>query len=122
MSKHTIQISDDSGQSFQMVVSIGFTGNSIGNWRSLEKGYIRSTQGRTEYRNSAADYTHDGNTISQPTVLHLLIFDNMQSEYYGMRLNDYKDMLGVNDQGMGYVWQPFVVNLKPYRISWVLVD
>ena len=111
MSKHTIQISNEDGQSFQIIVSIGYTGNSIGNWRSLEKGYIRYAQGRAEY----------GNT-KEPTVRHVWLYESMQSDISGLRLNDYANWLGVNDEGMGYLWQPWVLNFKPYRISWVLVD
>ena len=111
MSKHTIQISDDDGKSFQIVVSIGYTGWSIGNWRSLEKGYIRYAQGRVEYDLTVV-----------PTVRDVWLYDSPQSKYHGLILNDYANGLGVNDEGMGYLWQPWAIDFKPYRISWVLVD
>ena len=111
MSKHTIQISDEDSKTFQIVVSIGYTGNSIGNWRSIEKGCIRYTQGRVEYKNA-----------KELTVRHVYLYESPQSDITGLRLNDYCDWTGVNDEGMGYLWQPWVLDFKPYRISWVLVD
>ncbi len=120
MSKHTIEISDESGKSFKVVVAIGYTGNSIGNWRSLDKGFIRFNNGRAEYENAGTDSGRAG--YSELTVRHLFFYENAQSQTFGLRLNDYADWLGVNDQGMGYLWQPWVLSLKPSRISWVLAD
>ena len=111
MSKHTIQISDEDGKSFNVIVSIGYVGWSVGDWRSVEKGFIRYTQGRVEYEMTTV-----------PTVRDLWLYDSPQSIYHGLRLNDYANGAGVNNQGMGYLWQPWVLDFKPHRISWVLVD
>ena len=95
MSKHTIEISDKSGN----VVAIGYGDNSIGNWRSLNKGFIRFNKG--QYENAGADNGRD--VYSEPTVRHLLFYENSQSQSFGLRLDDYADWLGVNDQSIGYL-------------------
>jgi hypothetical protein len=120
MSKRTIQISDEEGKSFQVVISIGYIAGSIGTWRSLENGCIRYTQGKVKYTNAGQDYTKAN--YSQPTVRHAWLYESPQSNITGLRLNDYVEWSGFNDQGMGYLWQPWVLDFKPYRISWVVVD
>lgn len=119
MGKHTIQISDDDGKTFKIVVSIGLGGSSMGNWRSLDYGRIRYTQGRAEHQNCSDDVI----TFSLSGYLNdMVLFDSPQSQKYGLRLNEYSNIFGIKDQGMGYVWQPWVLDLKPSRISWVLID
>ncbi len=112
MSKHTIEISDEDNKSFKIILSIGYSGNSIGSWRSLDKGFIKFNGGRVRYLTSEGTQTTN----------HVMLFEDPQSEFSGLRLNDYSDWLGVNDQGMGYLWQTWAIGLKPSRISWILVD
>ncbi len=119
MSKRTIQISDEDGKSFQVVISIGYIAGSIETWRSLENGFIRYKQGKVDYSNAGADYTKKN--YSQPTVRHVWLYESPQSNVTGLRLNDYVHWSGFNDQGMGYLWQPWVLDFKPYRISWCWV-
>ncbi|MBX7175010.1 MAG: hypothetical protein K1X72_28795 [Pyrinomonadaceae bacterium] len=116
MSKHIVSISDEDGKAFKITVSIGFLGSSIGSWHSLEVGRIRYTQGKVLYMDETEGFF--GSFLSR----HILLFDSPQSQNYGMRLNDYYGFAGVNDQGMGYLYQPWVLDFKPYRISWALMD
>lgn len=115
MSRHTVSISDEDGKAFKIVVTIGFFGSSIGSWHSLEVGRIRYTQGKVVYG-------EDPGSLGLSTR-DIYLFDSPQSQTYGIRLNEYNGWTGmVNDQGMGYLMQPWVLNFKPYRISWALVD
>ena len=120
MSKHTIEISDGDNKSFKVVLSIGYIGNSIGNWRTLDKGFIRFNNGRAEFQNAAQ--AQGLVPMAEMTVRNVLFFEDSQSPNYGLRLNDYIDVFGVNNQGMGYLWQAWTISSKPARISWVLAD
>ena len=86
----------------------------------MDKGFIRFNNGRAEFQNAAAVQGLDH--FAEPTVRNVLFFEDSQSPNYGLRLNDYIDVFGVNNQGMGYLWQTWTISSKPARISWVLAD
>ncbi|HEY0007057.1 MAG TPA: hypothetical protein VGB17_19910 [Pyrinomonadaceae bacterium] len=117
MAKHIVEISDEAGRSFKIAVSIVWTGNSTGSWRTLDKGFLRYNSGRAEWQNITAAPGGWRTELGR----HLLLFTS-QGSTWGMRLNDYINIWEPNDQGTGYVIQPWVLSLEPYRISWVLAD
>lgn len=112
MSTHTILIKDDFGKSFKVAVSLGWVGFSIGTWRSLDNGSISVPFGTVKTGAS------QGTLTSQ----HIYLSRNTQDTYWGIRLNDFRDVLGINDQGMGEIADSWAISLRPNRISWMIVD
>jgi hypothetical protein len=114
MGRHTVEIGDVAGNSFKISVNIGYTGvHTEGSWRSLDKGWIRYNSG------IAKKYQVDG-TISEAD-LRLFGTDGFDGGY-GIVLYKWDDIGGTNDQGTGMLYQPWVLNAKPGKISWALVE
>ena len=106
-----VEIGDESGNSFKVSVSTAFMGRNRGNWRTIDKGFIRFNSGQTQVEHS------NGTTSTR----HVYLLSGENSEW-GLRLNDFENMINVNDEGTGFVEQGWVTGLKPGRISWTLVS
>jgi hypothetical protein len=113
MPRHTVEISDESGNSCRILIDIGMNlvTSGKGTWRTLDKGAIRYNSGPAK----CIPGTYVGDDFD------LQLYASAQSGW-GMRLNDYTGSLVTNDDGMGYLVQPWCLTMKPYRISWVLAD
>ncbi len=112
MADYVIQIGDENGVSFKVVVTItttlaGFSGN--GTWRSKDKGYISHTSGEVKRQKSSGTQT----------TKHIYLYS--PEGKWGIRLNDFHDWLGANDQGSGVLEQTWALAITPGRISWALV-
>jgi len=115
MSRYTVEIGDSDGNSFQISVNIGYVGvHTEGSWRSIDKGWIRYNSGMIKKEQTA------GHTITE-TNLNLLGPGGIDAGW-GIKLNTWDDIGGVNDQGTGEIVQGWVLNAKPGRITWALVE
>jgi hypothetical protein len=111
MATYIIEIGDEKGGSFKTSVSIStLDGASGGSWRTIDKGHIRYNSGAVEKQNSPGELA----------VRHLLFYSNDNT--WGIRLNDFQDLWGANDEGTGLILQPWVLSFPPGRISWALVE
>ncbi len=108
MASHIIDIGDEKGNSFEMCLEVSYWYYPTGSWRTLDKGYIRFNSGWTK------------KTKSEGTLVgtHLLLFSSANT--WGIRLNDFSDAGGANDQGSGIILQPWVLSFESGRISWAL--
>ena len=114
MSRHTVEIGDSDGNTFQITVNIGYSGvHTEGSWRAIDKGWIRYNSGLA--KKDQTDGTLTG------ADLYLYGPDGVGAGW-GIRLNEWDDYGGVNDQGTGVLVQAWVVGAKPGRITWALVE
>lgn len=112
MSKYIVEIADEEGHSFKVACSLDTLARvSGGSWRTLDKGGIRPNNGRLAVVGAQGTLTTD----------HLLFLE-IQSDLYGIRLNDFRDFWGVNAGGTGYLAQPWALGIKPTRVTWALVE
>jgi hypothetical protein len=122
MPRHVVEISDEAGNSFRVLVDIGRVGlgaaaGTQGTWRTLDKGSIRYSSGPAKFRSGV-----DAGTGSNVEDYYLYLYSSPQAQGWGIRLNEYAGRLVVNDSGMGLVAQAWCLTLSPDRISWVLAD
>lgn len=140
MRNHTVEIGDRKGNSFKLRIATPqnweavreiYTGDTDkysyrmtesktgksdygrimgGNWRSIDKGFIRFNSGNVLKANSG--------TTATTRDLYLLNLDAT----WGMKLFNYEHYWGVNDSGTGFVIQSWVLNLAEGRFSWSLID
>jgi hypothetical protein len=135
---HTVEIGDRAGHTFKIEISTlsllglekeGLAGNQKdfqpritgasqqevfyarpdGDWRVVDKGFIRYNSGKVA-RN------HSGKGDLTTSDVMLLNLDGT----WGMKLFEYEDTLGVNDEGEGFVVQPWVLGFPPGKFSWTL--
>lgn len=109
MANYVVEIGDGDGKSFKISLSVPFLAYMNGSWRTLDKGYIRYNSGATQVENST------GTLSSQ----HLYLYQSDNT--WGIRLNDFRDISGANDEGTGIIVHPWVLNFSYGRISWALV-
>ncbi len=108
--KHIYEIGDSDGNSFKISIVVPFIHSSGGSWRAIDKGFIRYISGKTN--------PWGNNTWNNDQNLQLLSSD----ETSGMQLDIYRDAFGLNDEGTGEVVQPWVLSLKPGKITWNLLE
>jgi hypothetical protein len=136
---HTVEIGDRAGHSFKIEIStlsaLGLLKDALagnqkefqpritgvsrqrevfyakpdGDWRVADKGFIRYNSG-TVARN------HSGKGDLTTSDVMLLNLDGT----WGMKLFEYEDQSGVNDEGEGFVIQPWVLGFPPGKFSWTL--
>jgi hypothetical protein len=87
-----------------------FSNQSPGNWRTIEKGALRFNSGNV--------YATVKPGTSSTDDIYLANLDGT----WGMKLFEYADMAGVNDEGIGFVIGPWIMNFGEGRFSWTLVD
>jgi hypothetical protein len=109
MANCIVEIGDESGNSFKVVVSTPFNGNSIGNWRTIDNGYIRFHSG----------YTRNLDSLGTLSTRHVQLYSGENT--CGLRLNDFEDLIRVNKQGTGYLYPQWSLRCRPGRLSWVVV-
>ena len=88
---------------------IGWNRQVPGYWRTLDQGFLRYGSGKLLTKWASGDNTVDA---------ILLTMDGT----WGLKLFEYEDAMGVNDQGEGSVVQPWVVGFAPGKFSWVVID
>lgn len=90
----------------------------LGEWKTYDQSFIRYHSGQTRSR-----LTHNGDMTTRDLLIlgvdGIKAFDG--SEQFGMQLFEYEDVLGVNDEGEGFVIQPWVVSLTLGRIWWKVI-
>ncbi len=125
MRNHTIEIADKTGQIFRLRVSTpsngtkvwgGITGTDpypLGNWRSLDKGFIRHHHGNIHFRR-----TYNSKDL---TTNDIYLSDSSDKQR-GIEIFEYEDWTGVNDVGTGIVYQSWVLNMSVGKFSWAIID
>jgi hypothetical protein len=114
MGKHTVEIGDDKGNSFKITVDISYSGVSTqGSWRSLDKGSIRYNSGVSKKNMTPGTLTG--------ADLYLYGLGGLDAGW-GLKLNEWDDIGGVNDQGTGTLQQAWVLGASAGKISWALAD
>ena len=140
MRNHTIEVGDRSGHAFKIHIStpsaweevksglsdgwqdydLHMTGWPVsepfraemvpGNWRVLDLGFIRYSSGKVLRKVGPDRLTID------------IYLANLDSTW-GMKFFEYEGKFGgVNDEGEGFVVQPWVLGIGVGRFSWSLVD
>jgi outer membrane phospholipase A len=112
MPSYNIEITDEFYKSFKINITLPLlridpTG---GTWRALETGFIKENQGTTQREKSKSGWNST----------HLLIVS--PENEWGIKLNDWDNYISVNDEGTGFIQQPWVTGLRPGRISWAIVS
>lgn len=107
--RHTVEIADSQGKTMQLSVYVNEIGSG-GSWRAIEKGMIRYNSGPV--RQVAQGY------FDPDTDLELMVSDGRT---HGIKLIEFISWDTVNDQGTGYVVQPWVIGLTPGNIDWSIV-
>lgn len=114
MGRHIVEISDSDGNSFKLSINIGYTGvNTVGSWRSLDKGWIRYNSGLSKKKQTAGTITG--------ADLRLYGTEGIAAGW-GIILYEWDDIGGTNDEGTGSIAQRWVLGAKPGKISWALVE
>ena len=108
MSKHIFEIGDSDGHSFKISIELPFNRTSKGSWRTLDKGLIRYNSGKTIPTSGYGGSDDDILLVSSEGT-------------WGLKLDDYQDFWGLNDEGTGEVLQRWALQIKPGKISWALV-
>ena len=106
---YNIKIKDNNGNSFTVSVSIEWMGKAVGTWRTIDKGWICHDSGDATWGKSTGTLTSKHLYFHGPTGK------------YGLRLNDFMDFWGYNEEGEGHLSQPWVLGAAYGRISWALV-
>lgn len=107
MADYMVRIVDQNGKSFKVSITT-YPGGA--KWQSLDKGFIRYHNGKNAY------------SPSHGTLTSYHLHFNCTEDESGLRLNDWFDILGVNDGGQGHVAQSWVLGLAPGRISWYVMS
>ena|SRR5215203_5209555 len=111
MSDYIIQIADAKLKSFKVSLSIATIGVAVkGKWRTLDEGCIRYNKGR-------AEYTHVQGTMVNKNIILLPKDEN----YYGVKLDNFMGVFSANEDGEGFVVQPWVLSFVPGRITWTVL-
>ena len=100
------QISDSKGHAFKVEFDLNII-TSLGTWRAIDVGVIAYSTGSVSYSDSAGTLT--------TKHCHLLCPDNT----WGIRLNDFCDLWGMNQSGSALALQPWCLTLEPGAIEWV---
>ncbi len=130
MREVAIRIIDKTGNAFTLNVSTPSNGTRVwegikdisviadgGSWKALKPGFLRYNFGKTRVRKSKnGDVTTRDLLVLSPDGAGIKSYD--QGDVFGMQLFEYEDVLGVNDQGEGFVIQPWVLNITPGRVRW----
>ena len=104
---YQVRVMDMEGTSFRMGLSFAIKGfDAI--WQTTDKGFIRYNSGQTSYTSSTGTFTG--------YHLHFNYNDD-----WGIRFNDWFDILGINSEGSGWLYQSWVIAIKPGRISWYII-
>ena len=105
---YIVEIGDEMGKSCK--VSITTRGKfSMGEWRTIDKGYLNQNSGTARHINS-------NGTLG----CHLQLVGG--SDECGLRLNDWTYMLQLtNSQGTGWLAGSWGLGLGHGRVSWVIV-
>lgn len=115
MRRHTVEIGDTDGETFRIKIATPNAAESIksryGTWHVIDKGFVKFTSGST-YRQRAE---------SDSTLSHLMLYFRSDAGW-GIKLNAYEDIWGVNDQGSGQLAHAWAIKAKPVEISWILLD
>ncbi len=119
MRNHTVEIRDKRGRSFKIDISTPSFWTRLklnaydGNWRTIDKGFIKINSGDARRYHSSEDTTTANLFLSEPD-------DDMAN--YGIILYKYDDWSGTNDDGRGFVLQSWVIGLAPGSVTWALAD
>ncbi len=119
MRNHTVKIGDKSGRSFKMEVSTPSTWSRLklnaydGNWRTIDKGFIKINSGDARRYHSGEDATTANLYLREPEA---------DEAEYGIILYKYDDWSGTNDEGIGFIKQNWVLGIEPGHVTWALVD
>ena len=115
MRNHKVEIGDTNGNAAIIFIStpnaVGSLYNNQGNWRAIDKGYIRYNDG----------YIVRNRSDQQSTTSNL-VFYTKASTGFGLWFDDYEDIWSVNDSGTGSIYTPWCLKLKPGKITWTLLD
>jgi hypothetical protein len=129
MREHTVEIGDSLGHAFKMLIWTPSAWTKVkfwnsdqrfydGDWRAIEKGYIRFNSG-----DAVRIYNGDGETGAD---LYLYLADDKDKSQAGIVLRKYDDWTGTNDEGAGELLlhaKPFWgLLLIPGPLTWSLVD
>lgn len=112
MADYVIQIGDENGGSFKIAVTITTSFSRLsgnGSWRAKANGFIRYNSGEAVREKSSGRLTTN----------HLLLCG--PDGTWGIRLNEFHDWIGANDEGSGVLEQAWSLAITPGRISWALV-
>jgi hypothetical protein len=140
MRNHIVEIGDKHGRAFKVQISTPTTPGQVvsnlahmdmgtfellpggvhrisgnyptGTWRSIDKGFITEHNGRVVPARS-----HDG---SGRTTEDIYLESALKA--WGVKLFDYQDIWGVNDQGTGFVGQYWALGFDVGKFEWALVD
>lgn len=112
MADYIVEIGDGNGVSFKIAITkttsfSGLSGN--GSWRTKDKGFITYNSGEAVARPSKGTMT-----------THNLLLFNKEGKW-GIKLNNFHDWIGANDEGIGELVQNWAVGIAAGRISWALV-
>lgn len=132
MRNEELTILDKIGNKFTMKVSTPGLGTKVwrgftqdmgaeqvtGSWRTYDHGFIRFNFGKTRSRfSNNGDRTTRDLLVAGPTGTEgIRTYD--RSDKFGIQLFEYEDVFGVNDEGEGFIIQPWVVTMLPGRIQW----
>jgi hypothetical protein len=106
---HVVEVRDKKGQSFRISIDIGYPLKAVGVWRTADKGFIRPSSAKCMKDPSDKHLTGE----------HLLLLGD--DSVWGIRFDEWGDLLGVNKSGRGFVHPEWVLGLEPGFIDWVLV-
>jgi len=113
MSTHIYEIGDGTGTAFKIKIESPFWARfTKGSWRTLDKGFIRYNSGKTE------QVERKKSQFIQERDVFLLSKEGT----WGIRLNEFTSQYSVHDQGTGELRQPWALQAKPGKISWVRVS
>lgn len=111
MADYIVEIKDSNDVSFKIAVSIitTYSPRKSGSWRAKGDGFICINSGEARKEDSHGTLT----------TVHLLLCG--PNGTWGIRLNDFNDVIGANDEGSGVLQQAWALALTPGKISWKLV-
>jgi|SoiMethySBSTD1v2_1073268.scaffolds.fasta_scaffold99236_5 hypothetical protein len=141
MREATLRITDKKGMWFRMKVATPSNKNKVvepvgnwvwrrmggdslsfltaeGSWKASDEGFIKFRSGKARPRSSSnGDFT--------TRDLLILGNDGIRSydgkDLFGMQLFEFEDVLSVNDEGHGFIIQPWVLAIAPGRIKWTVI-
>ena len=138
MRNHTVELSDKAGKSCKIRISTPSAGTKIwhgitsdmldegpktGDWRTLDKGFIRYDSGETySYKSDNEEYTTRDCYLLSIGGIELRHFYGKEHGKYGIKLFEYEDWNGVNNDGEGFVIQQWVLSFTVGRITWAVID
>ncbi len=110
MPSYSVDIDNTFGQSFRISLEISFNVNAAGKWKTWHNGYIRHDSGWIYHEPSSGTLT----------TFHLLLHNS--EDTWGIRLNDFTDFWGANDEGDGLLLQNWSLSFKPGVIYWKVIE